>query len=505
MSSRPDLLRSRVTYAAGGLSPTLVCHGWDVSVQYTCLCFFDLPVRRLSILCNRANAFILLLPMKLSWIGLLFVSLLSSAQAIDPPALFGRRGGSKTKQPQQPAAVLEAPAADVAPTTNGNGHNNYLVVAGTIGKLLNRLRKVRFRHVILGLHRAFHFGDVAWLLAWGWLPEPLAQQVFKRQHSDKDPKDFQSVWWGRAAHIFGQLGQVASLIYACDMVTVVATKCGFYVPPGLNDKIAKLSYTLWAGYRVRRMKRWWLRKVFHDAEGQVSVRTEMTSRLLDGVLAVVVALVAQDIFQVTIGQGLQSIFAIGGLSTLILSLASKDVAQMIVSGLVINSGDKFIVGESVELGDGTKGTVHRLGIFEMQLRGGDGVVTRIPNGQVVNQRVRNLSRTTESMVVQQLWFRYEDIEHMPEVLAAIKREVQASCPHLITDGSRAFRAFWTEFQDDHLEAVVEAHFTLKPGSEDYHEERQLMLQAIARAVKESQAEFALPTSIVKSPSERMFG
>lgn len=46
-----------------------------------------------------------------------------------------------------------------------------------------------------------------------------------------------------------------------------------------------------------------------------------------------------------------------------------DIAQLLLSGFVIRSSDKWIEGESIKLGDGTTGTITYLGAFEMHIRG----------------------------------------------------------------------------------------------------------------------------------------
>ena len=122
----------------------------------------------------------------------------------------------------------------------------------------------------------------------------------------------------------------------------------------------------------------------------------------------------------------------------------------------------------------------------------------IPNAQVSNQRVQNLARTGTCQVKQVLWFRYEDIEKIPGVIKAIKEEIRASCPKLITDGSRPFRVHWSDFKEDHLEVLVNANFNIKPYGDEYMDNRQAVLLAIARAVQKNVLEFALPNFIVKN-------
>jgi small-conductance mechanosensitive channel len=141
---------------------------------------------------------------------------------------------------------------------------------------------------------------------------------------------------------------------------------------------------------------------------------------------------------------------------------------------------------------------HILYCFYKKSTGSDGIVTRIPNGQIINQRVQNLSRTHTSTIRQTLSFPYEHIKQMPQLLKDIEIEIKEQCPKLIHDGSRTFRAIWTDYRHDHLEVVVEASFHIPPTSDEYHMNKQTMLQAIAHAVEKNHVEFALPTSICLS-------
>lgn len=50
---------------------------------------------------------------------------------------------------------------------------------------------------------------------------------------------------------------------------------------------------------------------------------------------------------------------------------------------------------------------------------------------------------------------------------------------------RPFRAHWRNYEDDHLEIVVDAHFTIPPTGNEYWDNRQSMLEAISHAAKKS--------------------
>jgi small-conductance mechanosensitive channel len=107
-------------------------------------------------------------------------------------------------------------------------------------------------------------------------------------------------------------------------------------------------------------------------------------RLVDGIIYVVTGLFLLDILNVEMGVGVSSIFAFGSAGTLIMGLASKDVASMFVSGLTLATTDHVREGDHVKFGDGTAGQIVRIGWMHTTIRGYDELVevVRHPNALV---------------------------------------------------------------------------------------------------------------------------
>ncbi len=74
----------------------------------------------------------------------------------------------------------------------------------------------------------------------------------------------------------------------------------------------------------------------------------MTDFFLFGILA----LIWIDILEIKPGNGLSSIFALGGASTFVITLACQDLAKKVLNGLAISTSDVFAVGDAIQLGDG---------------------------------------------------------------------------------------------------------------------------------------------------------
>jgi hypothetical protein len=82
---------------------------------------------------------------------------------------------------------------------------------------------------------------------------------------------------------------------------------------------------------------------------------------------------------------------------------------------------------------------------------------------------------------------------LPKICADIKQEIKDSCPSLITDGSRPFRAQFREISKFYLEVVVDARFTQRPACRAYFELKEVVLAAIMRACEQNDVTFACET------------
>lgn len=133
-------------------------------------------------------------------------------------------------------------------------------------------------------------------------------------------------------------------------------------------------------------------------------------------------------------------------------------------------------------------------IFEC-FAGSDEIVTKIPNTQLSDIRVSNLSRVKLSQVKQSLCFKYDYLYDIPELVNEIKKEIPLSCDKVITDGSRPFRVKWVGYRPDGLEVVVDCRLKVPPTSSAYHDARQDIMEAIARVVKRKGIQFSPPTAL----------
>ena len=188
----------------------------------------------------------------------------------------------------------------------------------------------------------------------------------------------------------------------------------------LKEAIPPISVTVGIATTFSSVKRTLL---LQRIKGKTLGRTRIFDQFVDFVLIGVTAAVilSQLELDTNIENGFKNVFAVSGFGALFFSLVVKDLAEEIVGGLGVQLWDAFQVGENIKLGSGLSGKVVSIGLVETEIASGD-VITKIPNSQIVNERVSNISRATISRLSQTLRFSYTDIDKIPKVLADIKGE-----------------------------------------------------------------------------------
>ena len=347
--------------------------------------------------------------------------------------------------------------------------------------------------------------DLALIIFLGWFIVPLikyplenimlAGQGGPRQSIARIDKLEESLVY-QVGSILSQIAKLALLVYAVDVLKIFLTCMGFTFPH-LNDLpkvFAKIVYTVWFVQRISKVKTHWISSLM-DVRGESERvgRIKIVDRLIDGALLVVAAFFLFEVLSVNLGFAGKSFFALGGISTLVMSMALQGTATQLLNGLLLATSDRIYEGDSVRFGNGISGTIVKLGWMETVLRGSDEIMLTVPNADLASQQVSNLSRIHKCQVKQTLRFQYKDVDVLPLVVNEIKREIRAACPELITDGTRPFRVHITDNAEDHIEVVVDAHFNVKPVGDMYWDNRQRTLLAIHNAVKKYDIEFAIPS------------
>jgi small-conductance mechanosensitive channel len=290
------------------------------------------------------------------------------------------------------------------------------------------------------------------------------------------------------------------------MCDVVFTTLGFTFPRRWNasNTYAKTAFILYGLRRFLIFKTNALCRIYKVSDpNNLPGRIDLVDRLLNALSIGLVSLVLFDWLSVRMGMAVKGIVAFGSIGTLALTLGSQRLVSTFVSGILLQASSKIYPNESVVFGDGTAGTIVQIGWFDTLIRGSDDIVTSIPNVVLSGQKISNLSRARSCQVKQVLRFHYEDADEIPGLLDSIKSEIKKRCPRLVRDGSRPFRVYWTGYGEDYLEVVVDTHHNIPPTGDQYYINRQNVLLAINRAVKDHGIEFAQLYRVVTPASSAM--
>lgn len=360
--------------------------------------------------------------------------------------------------------------------------------------ILSGIANADWRQISSSLHDAVEPGEIFVLLFLGWVTMPLTSFIYRIIFDAKEGEGFHQSHAYQFSRIFSQAIRVALVVIAADCLDVVMTSMGFDIAQRVDFAyvMARVAYTTWAAVQFAAFKKYLLNKAVQTKHQDKLGRANLLNQLLDFVILMVTIFFVIDLLDVEIGAGFTSVFAIGGVGTLIISLASKDIAEQLLSGLVLHVTDKFYEGDLVRFGDGTAGTVFKIGWMHTVIRLSDNTRTRIPNAQLANKTVTNLSRCTQCQVKTVLYFDYSDMQKLPALIKDIKEDVKANCPALITDGSRPFRVHWTDITDDRLAVTCDLHFEVKPYGDPYLNTKQQALEAIGQALAKNKVELAVP-------------
>jgi len=324
----------------------------------------------------------------------------------------------------------------------------------------------------------------------GFGTDPLVEAIFNVTYLHEDNDDIRHTFLYGAADSLSNGARATGLVLVGSMLQQYL---GIHMPFQVNllDAAPKIGFVVWTTLTLGTTKRTLLQRYVQGIKGLG--RVGLYDKMIDLLLGVGAVGNIMRILNIDIGMGFQSLFAASGVSALVFSLASRGLVEQIASGFILQAWDAIEEGESIRLGDGTEGTVVRVGLVETVLVGGDDVETRIPNTQISKQRISNLSHVTKSQFKQILRFKYSDLSKVPDVLDTIKQEIKANCWDLIVDGSKPFRAVLTQYEPDHVQAEITCNFNLKPGSAGFIEARQQVLLAIANAIAMHNVEFAIPS------------
>ena len=267
-------------------------------------------------------------------------------------------------------------ALSAANTLHVGKKGSNVAVAGKLFPLLSKLfiTPAKARDIVANVGSAVDVGDLFLIAFFGWVLLPVSKFLYNRKHMADDPvPDFATSKRFKILTLISQAAKLGGIVYLIDVLSITLNVIGIKFPYKHNFavKAAQVLFTTWAVYRFIPYKKYLIEKnVLKKSSGDdAKTRIRVYDTLANVITVVITSFVILDELTIPIGKALQSLFALGGVGTLVFSLASKDVAAQVVNGVALASSNKYDEGDFILLGDGTEGVVDKMGLLSTDLRG----------------------------------------------------------------------------------------------------------------------------------------
>ena len=230
------------------------------------------------------------------------------------------------------------------------------------------------------------------------------------------------------------------------------------------------------------------------AQGKSYDRTTMDAiaKLLRASVVITAALVTMQ----TLGFSISGVLAFGGIGGIAVGFAAKDLLANFFGGLIVYLDRPFVVGDWIRSPDrNIEGTVEKIGWRLTCIRTFDKRPLYLPNSIFTTIAVENPSRMTNRRIYETIGIRYDDADHMSDIVRDVK---QMLIEHPEIDATQTLIVNFTQFGPSSLDFFIYT-FTHTTNWVRYHEVKHDVLLKIYAIITGYGAEVAFPTSTVHVP------
>jgi small-conductance mechanosensitive channel len=258
----------------------------------------------------------------------------------------------------------------------------------------------------------------------------------------------------------------------------------------LTNTLSSVCFSVWGMYRVKPLKRYIVSRICKKANITNKRLIKIYQRLASIMVYIVTGLIVLDTLGFHYQRAIEWLVRSVGFGTLAITFASRDFTSQLISGAIIGITQPFDIGDSIELSNGESGVIESVNMFHTYIRRPNEVIVKIPNADMEQNQVSNLSDTKYSQVKQTLHLTLAAVKKIDTLIDNIKSEIIQSCPKLIRDEHRSFRVNWTSYKHRHIEVLVDCKFDIPPGTDEFYDNQQEVLKAIARATHDVEVNFS---------------
>lgn len=192
----------------------------------------------------------------------------------------------------------------------------------------------------------------------------------------------------------------------------------------------------------------------------------------------------------SMGISISGVLAFGGIGGIAVGFAAKDLLANFFGGLMVYLDRPFSVGDWVRSPDRSiEGTVEHIGWRLTIIRTFDKRPLYVPNSTFTSIALENPSRMTHRRIYETMGVRYDDVNRLPDIVAAVKAML---AEHPEIDHNQTMIVNFNQYGASSLDFFVYC-MTITTNWVKYHEVKQDVLFKISDIVQQHGAEFAFPT------------
>jgi MscS family membrane protein len=280
-----------------------------------------------------------------------------------------------------------------------------------------------------------------------------------------------------------------ALIGVCLALRVIAVPAELR---GLRSDVTAVLITIAVTYVIYQMVElvaYWMRHLTSKTQTTLDDMMVPVVRKTLRVVTVILGLV--QIAQQLSDKPITSILAGLGVGGLAIALAAQDTIKNFFGSLVIFADHPFQLGDRVVV-DSEGGTVEEVGMRSTRIRTLDGYLVTIPNGELANKMIRNISKRPYIKRVANITLTYDTPpEKVERAMAIIKEELNRTNEKLHPDMPP--RVYFNDFNAASLNILVIYWFVPSADYWAFMEFDQAFNLAVLRRFNEEGIEFAFPT------------
>ncbi|XP_052731833.1 mechanosensitive ion channel protein 2, chloroplastic isoform X3 [Vigna angularis] len=209
---------------------------------------------------------------------------------------------------------------------------------------------------------------------------------------------------------------------------------------------------------------------------------------------------AVSLFMELLGISTQKWLTAGGLGTVLISLAGREIFTNFLSSIMIHATRPFVVNERIQTkikGYEVTGKVEHVGWWSpTRIRGSDCEAVHIPNHNLSINVVRNLSKKSHWRIKTHLAISHLDVNKINSIIADM-RKVLAKNPQV--EQRKLHRRVFLENIDPENQAlmILVSCFVKTSRSEEYLRVKEVILLDLLRVISHHRARLATPIRTVQ--------